>query len=199
MSLRAVPTITINTATNCILCGDSGATQNRFCLDCVQFGSEIEIPNPGEFFDDKKGKELDYLLSAEIANIATNLIQTYSEDFDRLNMVDIDYFWKRKGGETHGRRVLGKCVKVSGPLKFYSKKDFIIWLAADHCFRFDLYQLTAVTFHELLHAHYTNDAELRGHDLEVFGREIEVFGDWKGDIAAIRKSYKKSEQLRLFS
>lgn len=201
---RKTPNLLIDLDLNCILCGESGATQNRFCLECINFGTQVEIPNPGEFFDEKTGKELDFLLSAEIANIAQNLIESYTEDFDRLNMVEIDYFWKRKGGETSGRRVLGKCVKVTGPLKYYSKKDFIIWIAADHCFRFNLYQLTAVTFHELLHAHYTNDAELRGHDLEVFGREIEVFGDWKGDIAAIRNSYKKSEkmnseQLKLFT
>lgn len=185
-------------AQKCVLCGSEGLTKGRFCLDCVEFGEEFKPPKPHEFFEEKTGREVDYLLSPDIAGIANNLIQTYEEDFARLNMVEIDYFWKRKGGETNGRRVLGKCVKVSGPLKYYSKKHFLIWLAADHCFRFDLYQLTAVTFHELLHAHYTNDAELRGHDLEVFGREIEVFGDWKSDIAAVRQSYEKSKQLRLF-
>ncbi len=184
--------IDINLNKNCILCGKSGATQSRFCLDCIRFGTHLKAPRPGEFFDEKKGKEFDFLISSVISQIGNSLINNYEEDFDRLNMVEIDYFWKRKGGESNGRRILGKCVKVTGALKYYSQKDFLIWLAADHCFRLDLYQLTAVTFHELLHAHYMNDAELRGHDLEVFGREIEVFGDWKSDIAMIRKAYKNS-------
>jgi hypothetical protein len=191
------PNITINLDHKCILCANTGVTTNRFCISCTTDSLGFKVPHPGEFYDEKN-REVDFLLSPEISAIAYKLMQTYESDFEWILEGQVDFFWKKKGGEKNGRRTLGQCKKITGTEKFYSGKDYIIWLAADGCFSFDYYKITALIFHELKHIQYAVSPEVVGHDLEVFAREIEIFGDWKSDIAMVRKAYERSEQLSLF-
>lgn len=193
--------VSINLNHGCLQCGGKGASQNGFCLDCTAEGTQLKKPKPNEFRDEDTGKPVDYLLSPEIARIGRNLIRTYAEDFDDIADAEIDYFWKKKGGSNGGKLTLGKCKKVTGELKFYSKKDYLIWLAADNLWSADYFRLTAIVFHELKHCwlNQANDQfDIRNHDLEVFNREIEVFGSWKSDIEATRKAFEKAEQGKLF-
>lgn len=184
----------------CILCGASGTTQNHFCLECSTHSLNLEKPKPEDFFDDKN-RELDYLIAPELARMGRLLIAHYEDDFACLEETEIDYFWKRKGGKSGGNDVLGKCVKVTGPLKFYSQKDFLIWLAADNCYHANYFQLTATVFHELKHAGKSiaeDKTELIGHDFEGFNREIEVFGSWRNNAFAMQKAFEKAFQPKLF-
>ena len=198
--LKTNNVISINTDNFCALCGESGAMDNRLCLSCSVIKNEFKVPRPADFFDDL-GREIDYILAPELARIGRNLIANYQEDFGIIADADIDYFWKRQGGASGGKNTLGKCKKVSGELKYYSNMDFLVWLAADHCFSLKVFELTALVFHELKHA-YRNQAngkyEIKAHDLEVFNREIEIFGAWKVDIAETKLSFDNAVQAKLF-
>lgn len=195
--------ISINLDHGCLLCGENGAAQNGFCLECLAIAPHLTVPKPNEFRDEETNREVEYLLAAELARIGERLVRHYEDDFSGIEEAEIDYFWKKKGGSAGGKLTLGKCVKVTGPLKYYSKRDYLIWLAADNCFSLskDLFRLTALVFHELCHC-WLNGAngnyDQRGHDLEVFNREIEIFGPWKSDIKATGEAFEKARQGKLF-
>lgn len=193
--------VRINTDENCILCNSGGATASRFCFRCLAEGEKIEKPTKLDFRN-AEGLEIDYLLAPELARIGRLLIKTYEDDFFTLEDAEIDYFWKRKGGTTGAKNTLGKCVKVSGPLVYYSEKDFLIWLAADHCYSFNYFKLTATVFHELKHAYMDlaeQKAEIVDHDFEGFGREIEIFGKWRADAEIMGAAFDRIRQPSLFT
>ncbi len=190
--------IKIDLERRCILCGDEGATGNHFCLRCSADSLNLKVPLPHEFRNDD-GFDIDFLLSAELAQIGRRLIRHYEEDFHHLAELEIDYFWKKTGGGAGGKNTLGKCKKVSGTEKYYSQKDFLIWVAADNCYQFNYYQFTALIFHELCHAHsVAGKTEIRNHDFEGFGREVLLFGSWKSDIVMMDVAFKLAFQPKLF-
>jgi hypothetical protein len=191
-------TISVNLDARCILCGDEGAAQNHFCLRCTADSALLKVPLPHEFRTDE-GRDIDFLLSPELALIGRKLIDRYDEDFEHIAQLEIDYFWKKTGGGSGGKNKLGECKKVSGTEKYYSQKDFLIWVAADNCFSFNYYQFTALVFHELLHAHAVpGKTEIRGHDFEGFGREVQIFGIWKTDIQMMDVAFRTAFQPGLF-
>jgi hypothetical protein len=102
------------------------------------------------------------------------------------------YRWKRKGGTSSDKGVLGKCLKLSGPAKHFAGVDFLIWLAADHCRdrKLDQGQYVNRVYHELLHAGVEYDDEtgnakivVRGHDFEEFADVLRDYGPWNDDQA----------------
>jgi hypothetical protein len=109
----------------------------------------------------------------------------------------IAYLWKRSGGEKGGVATLGKTQRPSGLLAYFAGVDFVIWAAADHCFkrRFGAEQLEALVFHKLCHVGVDRNyaTYVMSHDFEGFRDEVESYGFWKPDIAAISKAF----QLRL--
>jgi hypothetical protein len=147
------------------------------------------IPKEDEFLDDHT-----FVAAPELARIGADLIKEY-EDFYGIRHIEpsIDYLWKQKGGKDLGNRILGKVQRPTGELKFYSHADFIVWLAADHCFGYNRFQITAIIFHELLHIFY-NEAEvrleLRGHHFEGFPREVEIFGCWRQNMVDMSAAFK---------
>jgi hypothetical protein len=97
------------------------------------------------------------------------------------------YRWKRKGGKSADKAVLGKCVKLSGPAKHFGRVDFLIWIAADHCREMKMTQdqYVNLVYHELLHADVEIDEEtfderpiVRGHDIEEFADVVRAYGLW---------------------
>lgn len=200
VDMKPAATIEIDLDKKCVLCGQSGGCKSGFCLNCVGDSLTLKAPMPFDFRSED-GREIDYLLAPELATIGRKLIRTYEDDFDTLVHAEIDYFWKREGGVKAGQNTLGKCVKVSGELKYYSQKDFIIWVAADHCIQFELYELTALVFHELKHAHFKvgeKKGMLVGHDFEGFAREIEIFGSWRNNARVMAEAFKNARELELF-
>lgn len=100
------------------------------------------------------------------------------------------YRWKRKGGKSADKAVLGKCVKLSGPAKHFAGVQFLIWLAADHCrdLKLDQGQYVNRIYHELLHAGVEIDEDtfdetpiVRGHDFEEFAAVVRDYGLWNDD------------------
>jgi hypothetical protein len=115
--------------------------------------------------------------------------------------ISIAYLWKRKGGKTKGKTVLGRCNMVSGLTKYYGSVDFVIWLAADNCREAALtqHQFEALIHHELQHAGVDDESlepKLIGHDIEEFRATIEHYGLWDADLIAAAHSF---EQARMFA
>lgn len=143
--------------------------------------------------DDDLFEDDEFLDSAYLRLVAESLLDEFPDDFVDLRSDAapmIDYKWKRLGGVHNGNAVLGKCVKLSGLAKHYSRgTDFVIWLAADNAedFQLDETQVRAVMYHELNHVEVLEEGvyRVRGHDLEIFVNEVRRFGAWKPELGAL--------------
>ena len=125
-------------------------------------------------------------------------------EFNHLTNAKIHFLWKSKGGKNGGRRILGKCKKPTGELRFYADADYVIVFSADHCSELNEnkmpiknWQILALLFHELKHTCIDKNGKFstKGHDFEGFHRELELFGGWKSDAEQIIKT---SQKLPLF-
>jgi hypothetical protein len=181
----------------CLGCGETDHGPDGFCEPCKSPGVDFTVPSESEFTDNMA----EFLFAPTIANIGQRLIGVYEEDFWVIKHARIDYLWKRAGGEKSGRATLGTLRKVSGELKFYSQKDYICAISADHCRGLNPFQITALIFHELKHGYWDHDKakySLIGHDFEGFRREVELFGYWKSDIQTMAKAFAVAGQQNLF-
>jgi hypothetical protein len=181
----------------CVSCNELPRSIAGFCIPCTSTQTRFEIPSENEFGNDT------HLMAPELADIGMNLIEHY-DDFAGLvaGGARIFYLWKKKGGKTDGMNTLARIQVPKGELGFYSKKDYILWVAADHCYFFNRFMVTATVFHELLHAkfdEFEGKLELRGHDFEGFKREVETFGYWRESIKTMAEAFEKAKQPELFS
>ncbi len=152
----------------------------------------IVIP-PDVLFEDAE-----FIPSPDLQEMMDNLIGK-DPSLAFIDSFQVHVLWKQKGGASSGRPILGKCVKTSGALRFYSQQHFLIWLAADHVRQaeFDDHQIEALLFHEMLHIDEKETPEgetlpaIRGHDAELFTREIEEYGIWEPSMGPLAKAFKQ--------
>lgn len=135
----------------------------------------------------------DFLPSGPLTELAMDLVRRFEHlGFIAENGFTLEVVWKRKGGARNGKATLGKCAHPSGLLAFYSRKDWVIWVAADHARAMELNarQIEAVVYHELNHCGMEKDPEgeeppratVVGHDIEAFCREIQDYGFWRPEM-----------------
>ncbi|HEX8773727.1 MAG TPA: putative metallopeptidase [Pyrinomonadaceae bacterium] len=137
---------------------------------------DTAFPVPEEATFENKGEE--FLPAPEIQTIAHNLISRF-EEFRFLLKFTVNYYWKKSGGSTGGKRTYGKLIVPSGLLRTETETNFILWIAADNCrARFTHLQMEACVFHYLKHATRTEKGgpALRKPDWEGYAREVEEYG-----------------------
>lgn len=159
----------------------------RFRLPPPPIGEYMHAPDLRELYD--------RLFDEYEGNPLVDQLAWHVED------VDIRFCWKQKGGKSQGRAVLGKCVKLSGPARFFAKDaDFMIWFAWDNlaALRITEHQAMALMFHELSHIEKLVDDEtgeiayaIKGHEIEAFNAEIAVFGAWKSDLTQAAETFQQ--------
>lgn len=148
--------------------------------------------------------ELDYLPDSALTKVGEALVEA---KFPRMvGEVVIDFRWKKKGGVSKGKPVLGKCVKLSGLAAHYSQgATYTIWTAADtvRSYRLTRYQLEAHLYHELCHIEPQEDEDgnvtwgINGHDIEAFRAEVEEYGLWMQDLMLFEGSIEKAREAML--
>lgn len=157
----------------------------------------LRVPGDKEF----ESQATEFLLAADVEQLAGDLIELCPE-LRKLEEASIGYCWKRKGGESGGSSVFGKCTKPSGLLAFYTERHFIIWLAADHCreWEFGDRELEALIYHELCHAELTEDedtgqmkAKTLAHEVEMFVSELELYGLWHDSLKRAKYGFDQVE------
>jgi len=138
----------------------------------------------------------DFMKAEAMDALAQELIRRHEElHFIRGGDFELQVLWKRTGGSKGGRGILGKCIAVTGLVRFYSAKDWVIWLAADHvrAFGFNAQQTEALLYHEMLHCAVEEREEgppkitTVSHDIEAFDKEIERYGLWMEDLRRTAK------------
>ena len=148
----------------------------------------IQIPTDRDF-------GADFLKADELQALGERIIHDKLADLDDGELI-IDYAWKKKGGASGGNSILGKCVKLSGPARYFALgSHFLVWLGADNCRtrHFDDRQVEALLYHELLHIvreeHEDEEGNVvgvtyktRGHDTELFNDEIKEYGLWRDSL-----------------
>lgn len=150
--------------------------------------------------DDHFGEE-DFLESRELEHLGRALIRRWGElgFLERFAAEDrIAFVWKRKGGKSGGRAVLGKCQRPTGLLRFFSNQEFVIWIAADYAkaFGWTNLQLEALLYHELKHCAFEIDLKtgemtltVQGHDDQLFWDELRRYGAWKQELERTGEVY----------
>jgi len=155
----------------------------------------LMAPADHEFFGD-------FMSSEALDSLARELSERH-EELHFIRGHDLQVLWKRSGGSKGGRGVLGKCASPSGLTRFYSAKDWVIWLAADQvrAHAFNAQQTEALLYHEMLHCAVEEQPDRPAkittvaHDVEVFNREIERYGLWMTDLQEVAEVI--GQQLRL--
>jgi hypothetical protein len=160
-----------------------------------------QLPTVRPPADDAFVRGDDFMIAPEIEQRADMLRERHNLPVG----ITLAYRWKRKGGKSSDKAVVGKCVKLSGPAKHFGQVDFLIWLAADHCreLKYTQDQYTALVYHELLHAGVNIDEEtfeetpaLKQHDVTAFVAEVRDYGLWMDDLADFVAA---AEQAPLFA
>lgn len=137
----------------------------------------------------------DFLKAEALQSLGERIIQDKLPDLDDGELI-IDYAWKARGGASGGNSILGKCVKLSGPARYFALgSHFLVWLGADNCRarNFNDQQIEALLYHELLHIVREEKVDeegnllgitykTRGHDIELFYDEIKEYGLWRDSL-----------------
>jgi hypothetical protein len=165
----------------------------------------IDPPSESEF----DGAEVDYLPAPEIEAIADRL-RAEKPHFEEIRGFSVAFWWKRKGGQSGGKCVLGKCARTPALARALKPSTWTIWLAADHCREFGLTdrQFEALVFHELRHCtlaetevkdKITGEVETEyrpavvGHDLEMFFDELTEYGLWTSELRRAKTAFEQVE------
>ena len=82
---------------------------------------------------------------------------------------------------------LGQCCLPSGPWKFITDFDFIIWVWSQYWEQATPQEQSALLYHELLHITQTeNDVwKLVKHPIEAFPEELLAYGAWHPSLRAL--------------
>lgn len=149
--------------------------------------------------------DTEFLVADDLAALGAVLIDT-KPALAGLQGFRISYLWKKSGGSTGGKMVLGKCSKTPPMVRAYRASTFTIWLAADHAREFHLtqLQLEALLYHELCHADLeevenekTGEITIRprvlAHDVEMFHSEIEEYGLWTSELKRAKDTFEQAE------
>ena len=151
---------------------------------------------------DFDGKE--FLDAPHIRTVANELIRN-KECFAHLEHSSIVYLWKKAGGKSQGKPILGKVQATSPLTRFFSETQFIMMLSADHLFLYGEGQgkiphkfAEALVFHELCHLGWDAEkgqVEIQGHQYEGFFAEIEQYGIWRTELAELHQTMKQMDLL----
>lgn len=156
----------------------------------------VRAPSPIDF---EEGE--DFRDAPDLAQMADRLIRLEPNRFGFVSQFQVAYLWKKKGGKTRGQLRMGLCKKPGGDLKYFSGKDAVIWVAADHHATLDERRIEATLFHELMHLSLDSpeDGEesltLVGHDFEGFAAEVVKYGDILDDVQVMAGAFR---QLAMF-
>lgn len=139
---------------------------------------------------------LAFAAAPDLADLADALIEEYDDAFHHLRDYSIDYLWKRNGGKSKRQNKRG-AVQITGALlRHYSKKTFVVWLAADHAEseKWTTRQAEAIMFHLLLQM---GEDPKRGGPMMIapdftgFRRELEAYGAWSDSLRALESTMKQ--------
>jgi hypothetical protein len=155
-------------------------------------GMRYPVPSDEQFFDVMYDPG-EFTEAPDLARIGSALIAAHEARFSHLQTRTVVCLWKRTGGKTKGKAMLGKVVKPSGLLRYFADKadgsavDVVLWLAADHCRdkRLTHRQVEALVHHELLHTGEDDAGNLIlvGPDFVGFSAEISEYGLWDESLA----------------
>jgi hypothetical protein len=164
------------------------AAEEAVTLPGAKEAARIKVPDDDAFLQD-------YILDDKLQALAAALIESCEE----LNFIDeldftLIYLWKRQGGKSSGQDVLGKCVKLSGLVKYFGKADFVIWLGGDTCRTRPDTNFAALMYHELCHVDKDDKDQpaTQGHEFEGFAGEVMRFGIWRESMKPIATAFQHS-------
>lgn len=163
-------------------------------LTGLKAGERARIPAEN-FFGEAEYLPGAWTGAANLVEIGATLVGYYPE-LRHLADTEIDYVWKKKGGNAKGKPILGELKKSSPLLSFYAEVDYQVVIHAANCYALTNRQLEAAVYHQLLHLIYDEELEktrVTGHDLEMFRQEVVRYGLWTPDLEAAKSTFSQIE------
>ena len=127
-----------------------------------------------------------FTISAEVKDLAESVIKEHKLAY--LKDVNIEYLTVLPNISTS---VIGKCIKASNELKFFTKKDYIIEVSGEIWENLDEETRKILLLHELLHISLKTNKKgdivygISDHDVKDFKRVIKHYGaEWGEKIKA---------------
>jgi hypothetical protein len=139
----------------------------------------------------------DFKLNPEAEEIARVLIETV-EEHAHLKEAKIAYLFRSGEWSSNKRETLGSAQKVSGPMGYLTKLDFIIMIHQDVWPQLTEQQRVAMVDHELCHCKRIEGKWcIVGHDVEEHYSVVQRHGLWHPNLEQMRESMYEGEQLQL--
>lgn len=122
----------------------------------------------------------DYLVSFDLDQIIVDLIKKNPQQFGHLASFEILSVWRKKGGKSKGRAIMGACIKPSGLVTAYTAADYIVSVSADHVREYQLQgrELESVVFEQLCKAGVDEKGNpiLWDYDFQGFASQVREYG-----------------------
>lgn len=157
---------------------------------------KFAIPTDGEFLKDKT----EYLDAPDLRYIAGKVIAETSPDLSHINLEDIDFAWKLKGGKDKGKPKLFDVRKQDDVAKFHGGKTWLVWFAADHCrgITGENIATRASVYAALKRIGFTYDDKteattptINPPDLVMFFGELQRYGTWRLELTVADDVFKQ--------
>ena len=173
--------ITINLKKNrkCSGCGEPFATDNGFCLACIN--KNLFQGRSGQFSK----------ADPSVVETAKEMIVKYHPG---LRNARIGFLFRDEPARSAGKLVFAKVMRVSDREKVLINLDFVIWVAFEFWSMQDTATRQALIDHELCHCRYDDledKASLVGHDFEEFGEIIERHGFWNYELSKLKDQVRE--------
>lgn len=103
------------------------------------------------------------------------------------------YLWRVEGRRQDGEPVLGDVSLANPHLRFYTKAEAVVEMAADHCRGLSCLTLEAALFHVLLHLSENDHGRLvrARHDFSGFYQEAHMYGAWRRDLRQAADTFRQ--------
>lgn len=152
---------------------------------------------PAADFDRADAEFLDAL---DLRFIARTIIEETDPDFSHIDLKNVDFAWKRKGGKDKGQAKLCDTIKQNEVAKFHGGSTWFIWLAADHCAQFvdDPVATRAIVYSQLCRIGFKYDdktgavtPKMNPPDVSYFFNEIHRYGPWRSALTVARNVFEQ--------
>ena len=142
---------------------------------------EFPLEPPAASIFDESGD--DYYHDTELDEAAGDLIEL-CQALSHLNQIPIAIRWKRAGGTSGGKRILGQSIKATSLHRHFVGDVFIVWLAADHArdLGLDVLQLERLLFDQLVRCQFDDKGRpfIAAADVQENLATISQFGIGRG-------------------
>lgn len=155
------------------------------------------IPSDSAFFEAKA----EYLFGFDLVRIAKMVIAETGADLSHIDLADVDFVWKRKGGKDRGKPRYCIVKRQDDVAKYHGGATWLVALAADHCremswnevsTRGQMYFALAQIGFDYNEQTEETTPKLNPPDLVMFWGELQHYGPWRRELTVAKEQFRQA-------